>query len=46
MDPGNHTDLTDVAPEDVAEDAVPDIRLYVPDSEGWQAQIKNDSEKV
>jgi len=29
-----------------ATDALPDVRLYVPDSEDWQARVKTDSEKV
>lgn len=27
-------------------DPVPDVRLYVPDSEDWQARVKTDSEKI
>lgn len=40
-------DTTDAVPDaDVPGDDVDDVRLYVPDSEGWSAAVKQDSEKV
>lgn len=33
-------------PESLPAADVPDVRLYVPDSQDWAAVIKNDSEKI